>query len=629
MNNYFVYFRHENSIPMRKFCFILLSTVFIGTAWGQVSSEINRSRIPSPALSANKPGTINQSAGEKLILWSSNFSGMNDWTIGNSAGNNANWEIASSPYFWWSGNLPLASSSGSYAASFNSDAFATANNQVVNNAWIQTSAPIDCSGHNGIEVSFEQFYSKWTSRTFIEVSTDNGQSWTDFEVNSSMIGNETTGNPSLATVNISSAAGNQQSVLIRILFLSNAISDGGTDNTAGVAWDYGWIVDDFKVKTLPSNDIALLDAWHANINEGLEYAVVPMSQVREMVPTLVVQNQGSMNQTTNIQCLISQGSGLVDTVTVNHTSQFGSTDTVYFYSGFTPSAVDEYEVSFSIPNDADVSDNNISALPLHVSEYVMGHDYNVVGVYGWDPESSNPDIVEMANGVHSWGNIFTLEANQPIYSVGVNFAEGTTDWLPVKIRVQRFYDNGTVQDSLVLVDEIEYNVPPGAIGNGITNISFDSPSVLFDGETYLIDVVKVESGTTNQALILGGSDIGSEDDDFSTVGFGPYGTGGTIDYYLNWGFAPVIRANFSEELSVDFGVISDIVIYPNPTTGIITINDSPGEKIVEVHDVLGNKLLKTTMNTETSIDLSGSPSGVYFITVSDESNSFVERVVLK
>jgi len=613
---------------MRNFCFTLLSIVFIGTVWGQVPSEIKRSRIPSPALTKNKPGTINQSAGEKIVLWSSDFSGMNDWTIGNSANNSIDWTIANSPSFWWSGNMPLASSSGSYAASFDSDNFATAGNQVENNAWIQTTTPIDCSGHNGVEVTFEQFYSKWTSRTFVEVSTDYGQTWTDFEVNSNMSGNDATDNPALATVNISSAAGNEPSVLIRLLFLSNAISDGGTDNTAGVAWDYGWIVDDFTVKTLPSNDIALLDAWHADINTGFEYSMVPMSQVREMVPALVVQNQGSMDQTFNIECTISREFGMVNTMTVNHTSLFGETDTVYFYTGLEPAAVDIYEYSFSIPNDADISDNEISALPLFVNDFVMAHDYGTIGSYGWDPQSSNSDIVAMANGVHSWGNLFTIESNQPLYSVGVNFAEGTTDWLPVKIRVQKILGNGSVQDSLLLIDEIEYNVPPAAIGSGITNISFDTPFVLFDGETYIIDVVKVESGTTNQALVLGGSEIGGEDDDYSTVAFGPYGAGGTVDYYLNWGFAPVIRANFSQDLFVDFGIVSEIILYPNPTTGVFTIHDSPGEKQIEVRDVTGKLILTQNMNTEALVDLSGSRAGVYFITVSDESTSFVERIVL-
>ena len=147
---------------MRKVCFLLFTLVLFGTSWGQVSSEINRSRIPSPALSNEKPGTIDYSSEEKMSLWSSNFSNANQWTVGNSAGNSDDWTISDAPSFWWSGNNALASTSGGYVASFNSASFATGDNQTQNNAWIQTSAPINCSGQNGIELTFEQFYSKWT-----------------------------------------------------------------------------------------------------------------------------------------------------------------------------------------------------------------------------------------------------------------------------------------------------------------------------------------------------------------------------------------------------------------------------------------------------------------------------------
>ena len=184
---------------MRKVCFLLFTLVIFGTSWGQVSSEINRSRIPSPALFKDKPGTVDQSQA-KMSLWSSDFSNMSQWIIGNSAGNTADWSISNAPYFWWSNNSALASSSGGYAASFNSDAYATGDNQIENNAWIQTAVPVNCFGHNGIELTFEQFYSKWTSKTIVEVSSDGGQSWTDFEVNSSMIENEETNNPSLVVV---------------------------------------------------------------------------------------------------------------------------------------------------------------------------------------------------------------------------------------------------------------------------------------------------------------------------------------------------------------------------------------------------------------------------------------------
>ena len=109
-------------------------------------------------------------------------------------------------------------------ASFNSDGAATGANQIENNAWIRPADTLDCTSFPTVAVSFQQYFNKWTGRTFIEVSNDAGATWTDFEVNASMGNNDETTNPSGVTVNISSAAAGQDSVLVRILYLSNSIS---------------------------------------------------------------------------------------------------------------------------------------------------------------------------------------------------------------------------------------------------------------------------------------------------------------------------------------------------------------------------------------------------------------------
>lgn len=615
---------------MKQFCLTLLSFLVLGTTYAQVSTGTDRGRIPSPNISKVKPGVSLPDAGNKVSLWTSDFSNMNDWVIGNSAGNNADWTISDAPYYWWSGNNALASTSGGYAASFNSDYYATANNQIENNAWIQTASPINCSGQLGVEVCFQQFYSKWTSMSIVEVSTDNGQTWSDFEVNAGMMSNEATDNPDMTTVNISSVAGGEPSVLIRILFLSNAISDGGTDNTAGVAWDYGWIIDDFDVRTLPANDIALLDAWHADVVSGYEYSMVGLSQVREMVPSVVIQNQGSMHQNVDVECTITGDSGIVNTITINHTSMFGATDTLYFYTGFIPSAIDNYEVYFTIPEDDDPTNDSIATMPLKVTNSVMAHDYGPENVYGWDPASADPDVVEFASKRHAWGNIYTIEQNETIYSVGVNFAQGTTDWLPVRVRVRQIPIGGSIQDPLIVNNYVDYNVPPSEIGNGITNVSFPNPSMLEAGKTYVIDVLKVDTATVDHALFIGGSEFDSEDDDFSTVGWGAYGNGSMPNYFTNWGFAPVIRANFSAELSTMEQSISAIEVYPNPSNGFVSISsEDDSDKSIQVMDLSGKIVASAVMQVKTTLDLSTVDSGVYLIQISNGGSTVTIRIVIQ
>ncbi|MBR6596881.1 MAG: T9SS type A sorting domain-containing protein [Paludibacteraceae bacterium] len=76
---------------------------------------------------------------------------------------------------------------------------------------------------------------------------------------------------------------------------------------------------------------------------------------------------------------------------------------------------------------------------------------------------------------------------------------------------------------------------------------------------------------------------------------------------------------------------SSLSIFPNPTSGVvnISISDKVIDK-VEVVDALGNTVLSVECdNNEISIDLAKFGTGVYFVKVSSESDTVVEKVVLK
>jgi len=73
-----------------------------------------------------------------------------------------------------------------------------------------------------------------------------------------------------------------------------------------------------------------------------------------------------------------------------------------------------------------------------------------------------------------------------------------------------------------------------------------------------------------------------------------------------------------------------VTVYPNPTTGLLTLAHSQQLITVEVYDPLGRQLLQTAPNTTTtSIDLSGQPAGIYIIRAGLEDGSIeTHRVVL-
>lgn len=72
-----------------------------------------------------------------------------------------------------------------------------------------------------------------------------------------------------------------------------------------------------------------------------------------------------------------------------------------------------------------------------------------------------------------------------------------------------------------------------------------------------------------------------------------------------------------------------ILIYPNPSTGIINFNKIASINQIEVFDNLGRKVKTFNTNLNDFIKLSDLENGVYFITFYSENNITTKKVVLK
>jgi hypothetical protein len=67
-----------------------------------------------------------------------------------------------------------------------------------------------------------------------------------------------------------------------------------------------------------------------------------------------------------------------------------------------------------------------------------------------------------------------------------------------------------------------------------------------------------------------------------------------------------------------------IFLYPNPTTGILTIEGIEGK--TEVYDLYGRLVLTAEANT---LDLSFTPNGIYFVKATGENGRIISRRVVK
>lgn len=600
-------------INMKK-NYILGVFVLAGTfASAQITNIEKIGRMPSLDVQSSKqvnPAPVGQKA---LIAGPFTFVGSEVWDISNTSNGDA-WAIGTAaPIGTFSTGMgAIASTSGGNFALFDSDKLGdndSGASQQEADVWYTT--PIDLSLNSAVALEFESYYRAYQGDCFVIASTD-GVNWTEFPVHTDVAVNSATANPLLTSVNLTTVIGGSPTAYIGFRYKGS--------------WDYAWMVDDVSLVTLPDNDLGLLKAWQADIINDYEYARIPLTQTKEMVAGVVVQNQGGQPQTVDLSWEVTMnGSGTGTNGMQSITLAVGETDTIWINTGYTPSANGTYAVDFSIPADMETSDDMVSSSDLIVNDHLMGHDYGATGSYGWNPTSSP----ENANAPHSWGNLYVPTVNQDIYGIDVNFAASTTPGLYLLARVQQVPSGGSIQDPLTMIAQMDHTIQASEIGAAITTIVFPTPATLVAGESYIIDIFKVD-GTTGEQFRVGGSDVATEDDDYSTVCYGPYGASSAVNYFISWQFAPYVRANFDQTLSVETIAENGVSVYPNPTTGVVNVTNKSGlTNTIQVIDVTGKELISKTVSAGTTIDLSSFGTGIYLVKVSNEKGQIVERVVVR
>jgi uncharacterized delta-60 repeat protein len=91
------------------------------------------------------------------------------------------------------------------------------------------------------------------------------------------------------------------------------------------------------------------------------------------------------------------------------------------------------------------------------------------------------------------------------------------------------------------------------------------------------------------------------------------------DYLLNMFIYKINYEPTSSTIMLPSGGVKNIDIYPNPTTGQITLSNLPaGEKQVRVYNATGQVCMEVQTDAE-SLDLSSQTSGIYFIQVLDDN----------
>jgi uncharacterized protein (TIGR02145 family) len=114
----------------------------------------------------------------------------------------------------------------------------------------------------------------------------------------------------------------------------------------------------------------------------------------------------------------------------------------------------------------------------------------------------------------------------------------------------------------------------------------------------------------------------------------PYGDAWTENVFPNKD-GEYSLLHFSTTGISDENVINDISIYPNPTSGIITIGNLAGFQSLtglEITDITGKIVFQLSINHQQSsieLDLSELKNGVYFINLSGKDLKYVNKIVIQ
>lgn len=72
-------------------------------------------------------------------------------------------------------------------------------------------------------------------------------------------------------------------------------------------------------------------------------------------------------------------------------------------------------------------------------------------------------------------------------------------------------------------------------------------------------------------------------------------------------------------------------LYPNPATGgkVFITSKSSETKEIEIFDILGKKVMQTTVTSNKEINISGLTPGIYIITVKEAEHIATRKLIVK
>ncbi|MFN5912747.1 MAG: T9SS type A sorting domain-containing protein [Bacteroidota bacterium] len=571
-------------------------------------------------------------------VWSDNFSTASNWTIDNSgiAAAGYGWDIGATENSWFFTSVINSTSDGAFAEVNNGDA--TMGTQELDVVYtLTTAAPIDVNtlsgGANNYILEFLQYGALFNDAQQVYISTTGlDGSWILAGDNSTVEpltanGGDPYANPTLKSINLSGILpGGTNSLWIRFQW-TTGFPDFSTNPNVWIT--YGWMIDDVALYVAPADEFKLHEVYTHDIFNAWDYYQTPTLQTAPSTLGFYVSNEGGAVQTKSVNVEILNGATSVYTGSSDPvTLQPGESDTIWFATPFTASAVGTYTINATLPADADDT-NNGGTENFEVTDYLYGHNH-ALGT----SKLSFTDEEEI--GI---GNIYQINANQLLKGIDVAFAGGTggtTAGIFIDVYVFEMA-SASVQDPANFdVVNFPYQVPSPAPTSNITTITLPTPVTLEADKLYYVMLRTFQTATERMAI----KTSAKGDKDFSTVCYGPFGANDAVNNYVGWGASPCVKLNFNPVLGIneENANVAISEVYPNPASAETTVKyslNNAEEVQVVVLDVTG-KIVKTVANGlqnagehTVTFDASDLASGVYHVNIVSEASTVTKKFIKK
>jgi len=453
-----------------------------------------------------------------------------------------------------------------------------------------TTSAIDLTGYPAVVLEFQQYFRFNNSVDMNVMVSTNNATWTTYTVQGNNVNNTNSDNPDTVKINISSVAGNQPTVYIKIGWSARV---------------YCWMIDDIKITEAESNDLTMKSHYFETL--GLPYYKIPTSQISDINFSSVITNNGANDQTNSKLSIDVNGSSIGGSNPVTITT--GNSDSLYLTTAYVPpSTLGTYDIKWIASSDSvdDTPSDNYKNEMIEITDYTYARDNDTPDGNRWN--SGEPYEV---------GNYFDIINNEILEGIDFKVDDASNPGSVVYAAVYSI--DAASGDFIWEGNSDDYILTSNDVSNEtVITMCLFNPFTLTGGKGYLVVVGSYgDAGVTND-LVVRAAGVSAPQTSFKYDGTD-----------LTWYYTtktPMVRMLLSGGCNLSINENQNLFAsmdqnQPNPFNETTLINielKQSGNVIFEITDISGKSVYSKNMgnlnpgNHQINFSSSDFNAGIYF-----------------